>query len=153
MSNWSRKAGVVSPASKPASSHPKVADSPVPSAAISSSVFVSVSGTWTAFPTTVIPSVTRSCGAVVVSQSSATAKSHAPYASSPSRGSPFASTSFSTSSARSPRVSAGSEESCWFHSSTSVPLTLAARRYIVIVCIVFSFLHPFALNLNPFSQP
>ena len=76
MSNCKRKPGVVSPVSNPASSHPKVADSFVPRAAMSSSVFVSVRGTRTAFPSTVIPSVTRSCDVVVVSQSFATAKSH-----------------------------------------------------------------------------
>lgn len=76
MSNCRRNAGVVSAISNPASSHPNVADSLVPSAAMSSSVFVSVSGMRTAFHSTVIPSATRSCGFVVVSQSSATAKSH-----------------------------------------------------------------------------
>lgn len=76
MSNWIRNSGLVSPVVKPASSQPNCACSFLPKAAISSSVFVSVSGTWTSFPVTVIPSVTRSCGLVVVSQSFATAKSH-----------------------------------------------------------------------------
>ena len=76
MSNWMRNSGLVSPAVKPASSQPNVACSFLPSAATSSSVFVSVSGMWMSPSRMVIPSLTRSCGTVAVSQSSATAKSH-----------------------------------------------------------------------------
>ena len=76
MSNWMRNSGFVSPAVKPASSHPNVPCSLLPRAATSSSVFVSVSGMRMSPSTTSIPSLTRSCGVVSVSQSFATAKSH-----------------------------------------------------------------------------
>ena len=75
MSNWIRNSGFVSPAVKPASSQPNCICSLFPSAATSSSVFVSVSGMWIPSSSTSIPSATRSWGVVAVSQSFATAKS------------------------------------------------------------------------------